>query len=237
MKKKLTAKVRDRERDDRLHGDSRMKKDLDKVKRGEMSHEEFHSKWLGESEQLDELSYKKMDSYFTKAATATNKAEKEGDKKTYEKRMKGIGKALHNMKKKMNESDDPCWKGYKKVGMKKKAGKDVPNCVKEDVDQIDELSTKTIDSYMKKNNIAAQIKRRGDLDTPTFRKNRSPEQLKRLEKIRDKREAGDALARRAIKRKTSMKEDVTIESYREPQPKMTLSFGIHPPAFLNNKGK
>jgi len=30
-----------------------------------------------------------------------------------------------------NEEKDPCWKGYKQVGMKKKGGKMVPNCVKE----------------------------------------------------------------------------------------------------------
>jgi len=29
-----------------------------------------------------------------------------------------------------NEEKDPCWKGYKQVGMKKKGGKMVPNCVK-----------------------------------------------------------------------------------------------------------
>ena len=27
--------------------------------------------------------------------------------------------------------DNPCWKGYKAVGMKKKNGKMVPNCVPE----------------------------------------------------------------------------------------------------------
>lgn len=32
-------------------------------------------------------------------------------------------------------SDNPCWKGYKPVGTKKKDGKEVPNCVPEDVDQ------------------------------------------------------------------------------------------------------
>jgi len=28
-----------------------------------------------------------------------------------------------------NPKDNPCWKGYKPVGTKKKAGKKVPNCV------------------------------------------------------------------------------------------------------------
>jgi len=27
------------------------------------------------------------------------------------------------------EGKDPCWKGYKQIGMKKKGGKEVPNCV------------------------------------------------------------------------------------------------------------
>ena len=36
-----------------------------------------------------------------------------------------------------NEQDDPCWDGYKQVGMKKKNGKEVPNCVPEEV-ELDE---------------------------------------------------------------------------------------------------
>ena len=41
----------------------------------------------------------------------------------------------------VQEDDDPCWNGYKQVGMKKKNGKMVPNCVQEDVSQkqIDDL--------------------------------------------------------------------------------------------------
>lgn len=27
------------------------------------------------------------------------------------------------------KGEDPCWKGYEMVGMKKKDGKEVPNCV------------------------------------------------------------------------------------------------------------
>lgn len=34
-------------------------------------------------------------------------------------------------KKSNSEKDDPCWKGSEQVGMKKKAGKQVPNCVPE----------------------------------------------------------------------------------------------------------
>lgn len=30
-----------------------------------------------------------------------------------------------------SSAEDPCWKGYEQVGMKKKDGKQVPNCVPE----------------------------------------------------------------------------------------------------------
>jgi uncharacterized protein YcfJ len=36
---------------------------------------------------------------------------------------------------KMVQEEDPCWNGYKQVGMKKKGNKMVPNCVNEDVSQ------------------------------------------------------------------------------------------------------
>lgn len=35
------------------------------------------------------------------------------------------------MTEKKEKEKDPCWKGYKKEGMKKKDGKTVPNCVKQ----------------------------------------------------------------------------------------------------------
>lgn len=31
---------------------------------------------------------------------------------------------------------DPCWKGYKQLGMKKKNGKQVPNCIPEDTQKV-----------------------------------------------------------------------------------------------------
>ena len=76
-----------------------------------------------------------------------------------------------------NPKDNPCWKGYKPVGTKKKSGREVPNCVpeeqeqdinqkfrelfegsgpkehaqqNEEVEQIDELSNDTLKSYLTK---------------------------------------------------------------------------------------
>jgi len=45
--------------------------------------------------------------------------------------------------------DDPCWKDYKMVGMKKKNGKDVPNCVPKEEVEIKEGGMKEIDTNKK----------------------------------------------------------------------------------------
>ena len=55
------------------------------------------------------------------------------------KRVKQYGgtKYVDMLKKKLarlEEDEDPCWKGYKQLGMKKKNGKDVPNCVPEETE-------------------------------------------------------------------------------------------------------
>tara|TARA_B100000131_G_C17991753_1_gene562870 strand:+ start:659 stop:859 length:201 start_codon:yes stop_codon:yes gene_type:complete len=43
------------------------------------------------------------------------------------------------------EKDDPCWKGHEMIGMKKKNGKEVPNCVpKEEQDAVDEGGKKAL---------------------------------------------------------------------------------------------
>ena len=53
----------------------------------------------------------------------------------------------------------PCWDGYEQIGMKKKNGKEVPNCVpvKEDwqkvnkSDRTDGMSQKAVDAYRREN--------------------------------------------------------------------------------------
>ena len=40
----------------------------------------------------------------------------------------------------ISEDEDPCWKGYKQIGMKKKGSKMVPNCVPEE-SELDEKSS------------------------------------------------------------------------------------------------
>jgi hypothetical protein len=38
----------------------------------------------------------------------------------------------------IKEASDPCWTGYKQIGMKKKRGREVPNCVPEEA--VDEAT-------------------------------------------------------------------------------------------------
>lgn len=46
------------------------------------------------------------------------------------KKVEGVNEAKESKKKKNKKNDDdPCWDGYEQIGMKKKNGKEVPNCV------------------------------------------------------------------------------------------------------------
>ena len=59
------------------------------------------------------------------------------DPKGFSQKAHCAGKKKTNERKKSlrNPKDNPCWDGYKPVGTKKKAGKTVPNCVPESVDE------------------------------------------------------------------------------------------------------
>jgi len=56
---------------------------------------------------------------------------------------------------------DPCWKGYEMVGMKKKGGKEVPNCVPKEEFELDE-KTLTPAETKKKEEIVMSMKKKGD---------------------------------------------------------------------------
>jgi hypothetical protein len=47
----------------------------------------------------------------------------------------GLYESVTNKKKIQTENENPCWDGYKQVGMKTKNGRQVPNCVKESVNE------------------------------------------------------------------------------------------------------
>jgi len=57
-------------------------------------------------------------------------------------RQKKYGKKI--VTKEEKQMPNPCWKGYKAYGMKKKNGKEVPNCVPVEEEQIDEISAELV---------------------------------------------------------------------------------------------
>lgn len=81
----------------------------------------------------------------------SSKAPQFQDKSEEKKREMAIAAYLEakNGGKKQTQKE-ACWQGYKQKGLKKKGDKVVPNCVPEQVEQIDELSKKTMRSYVVK---------------------------------------------------------------------------------------
>ena len=55
------------------------------------------------------------------------------------------------------EDKDPCWTGYKQLGMKKKNGKKVPNCVPESVEEQFDVIEEMVMSIAEEQNIDPEI--------------------------------------------------------------------------------
>lgn len=98
-----------------------------------------------EVEQIDEISSKLAGNYYGAATKKHldkvgmkpdmyNRIEKDMGKK----RKEGVDRALDRVTgaRKTNEDKDPCWTGYKQLGVKKKNGKTVPNCVPVKEDKV-----------------------------------------------------------------------------------------------------
>jgi hypothetical protein len=58
-----------------------------------------------------------------------------------------IGNVAEGKKIKAKKKSNPCWTGYKQVGMKEKNGKMVPNCTNKAPAKLDELSTEKLAQY------------------------------------------------------------------------------------------
>lgn len=69
-----------------------------------------------------------------------------------------------------NEDKDPCWKGYKQIGMKSKGGKEVPNCVpvkesqEEDLKKVTDIAAKLKD--MSKEPLKPTVKKLPHVNDP-----------------------------------------------------------------------
>jgi len=77
------------------------------------------------------MKYKNLENVVGELRNAVKAHGKQAD--TIEKhidKMKGDGPPMRSaFAKKKSRKKDPCWKGYEMIGMKKKGGRKVPNCV------------------------------------------------------------------------------------------------------------
>ena len=110
-----------------------------------------------------------------KKAKAKQYSEKYDNTKSpdYEKKKKALAKK-HGGEDKIKghpqyeETDKACWKGYKKVGTKQKAGKTVNDCVKEEPEIVDEMNTELssikqkFKGKMTKSSVVKRLKDRGE---------------------------------------------------------------------------
>lgn len=105
-------------------------------------------------------------------AYTVNVADKKGNTKAYQNYKAGMknkltGKPLYKAGPGVEEAknggdNDPCWDTHKQVGMKKKGGKMVPNCVpKEEAEQVDEADSLAAMAARREKRLAAQRKREG----------------------------------------------------------------------------
>lgn len=122
-------------------------KNLRKIHNREFGIRKAINRLANEETQLDEISSKLANSYlekkrerdYEKTGPNTYSSKKPMSMSQASKSMKNTVRALKRTEVKEEtvvegenkemKGKDPCWKGYEMVGMKKKNGKDVPNCV------------------------------------------------------------------------------------------------------------
>ena len=124
----------------------------------------------------------------------------------------------------VKEDKDPCWKGYEMVGMKKKGGKPVPNCVPVKEENLDELYGKG--SLPR---IAAYHTKKSAESKEQMEKTRSGnKKLPVPKKVTDKVYAKDSAAKyhaHQAKRAKGMMEEETLEE--KLSKKMSAAEVIH----------
>ena len=82
----------------------------------------------------DELSGEKKKEFFDYIDKNYNSSKEKGE----DGKVEGYGKKKAVKEDSDKRAGDACWKGYKQVGMKKKDGKEVPNCVPMNEEELKE---------------------------------------------------------------------------------------------------
>ncbi len=127
--KDIINKIKNSGNDDSMDlGDDSMDLDVDSE---ESSEDDFGDEGVEESYGDNNGSLKNLKTY-NKHGGVKISAPKENPNnlKIYKQPSnENMGDSNFTMEELLGENDNPCWKGYKQVGMKTKNGKEVPNCV------------------------------------------------------------------------------------------------------------
>jgi len=97
----------------------------------------------------------------------------------------------------VSEDDDPCWKGYKMVGMKKKGKKEVPNCVPEE-QQLEAAFEASMGQFSEAANDCDETCPKS---CPDCGGTGDPEKYKEMQKDQESQEEGNAYAHAVRKAK------------------------------------
>jgi len=96
------------------------------------------------------------------------------------------------------QDGDPCWKGYKQVGMKKKNGKDVPNCVPEEATnpiKEDNVAVKSANAKAKQIDELEKLKTKHETEIEAL-KDRHERENDRLKGAKEKESEDDAIGKK-----------------------------------------
>ncbi len=113
------------------------------------------------------------------------------------------------------QDGDPCWKGYKQVGMKKKNGKDVPNCVPEETT-----------NPIKEDNVAVKSAN-AKANRLTSWKNSKPNMRQRLKHLKTVMREKMIDSKVQKKKNQKMMQSVRKETHLEKQMKNLVRLYIH----------
>ena len=139
----------EKDRDSSKRDKRKYKKELDDIQSNDSKYIVMHKK-LKEETEISELTAKLITAYrrgmekdvaLKPLMDPKKRAQRERGFKTSTNKILGLAKvnATESLK---DPEDNPCWKGYKPVGTKKKAGKTVPNCVPESIEEGYDVNSK-----------------------------------------------------------------------------------------------
>lgn len=109
-----------------------------------LSHIDNFRKYSEETEKIDELNRNTLVNYMNKVSADSQKHSKDPTKRSSKKANRsvaGYAKAFNKIKQIKENLSKACWSGYEAIGMKKKGGKWVPNCVPVKEERVDEMDS------------------------------------------------------------------------------------------------